>query len=233
MTITLPRITGLAGICSAVAGAIFIGVQINHPPADVAHIATTDLLIRESGKVVMAALAVAGISGMFLRNRSRLGAVGLVGYVLLSVGYLAMFASECLVGYVLPVVARTDPRYAQAVIDAAVGHHPQVDIGHVQQLFMLMGMGYAFGGLLFGIALFRAGILSRWATVLLAYGTVSALALSALPDSFNRPFAVPVGVALIGLGVSLWRNRDPEAATASSDVLLTGSQSRVPDPALV
>ena len=52
--------------------------------------------------------------------------------------------------------------------------------------------------LLFGIALFRAGVLARWACVLLAHGTVSALALSVLPESFNRAFAVPTGIALIG-----------------------------------
>ena len=81
----------------------------------------------------------------------------------------------------------------------------------MQTLFLVAGIGYAFGGLLFGIALFRAGVLARWASVLLAYGTTSALALSVLPESFNRPFAVPTGVALIGLGVSLWRETVPRA----------------------
>ena len=35
-----------------------------------------------------------------------------------------------------------------------------------------MGMAYWLGGLLFGIALFRAGVLARWAAALLAAGTV-------------------------------------------------------------
>ena len=46
---------------------------------------------------------------------------------------------------------------------------------------------------------------------LLAYGTTSALALAALPESFSRPFAVPTGVALIGLGISLWREQRRQA----------------------
>jgi hypothetical protein len=37
-----------------------------------------------------------------------------------------------------------------------------------------------------------------------------------LPDSFNRPMAVPTGIALIGLGVSLWRDQRREAASAAS-----------------
>jgi hypothetical protein len=35
------------------------------------------------------------------------------------------------------------------------------------------------------------------------------------PHSFERPLAVPTGVALIGLGISLWRDqRKPAAITA-------------------
>ena len=224
MNLTSQRLTAAAGLCAAAAGTIFVAVQINHPPADVAHITTTEMLVRESAKAVMAALALAGITGMFVSQRRRLGVVGLVGYVLLAVGYLAMFATECIVGYVLPTLADSNPRYVQAVIDAAMGLQPGVDIGHVQQLLMVMGMGYAFGGLLLGIALFRAGELARWAAALLAVGTTSALALSALPAAFDRPFAVPVGIALIGLGVSLWRH----ASTAPAEV----APVRIAEPAL-
>ena len=77
-------------------------------------------------------------------------------------------------------------------------------------------MGYSIGGLLFGIALFRAGVLSRWASALFAYGTVSALVLAPLPLSFSRPFAVPTGVALIGLGISLWRDQRRQAETVAA-----------------
>jgi hypothetical protein len=66
-------------------------------------------------------------------------------------------------------------------------------------------MGYMFGGLVFGIALFRAAVVTRWASALLAVATVSTLALAVLPESFNRPFAIPTGIALMGLGWSAWR----------------------------
>lgn len=212
MDITLNRITAVAGACAAVAGALYVGVQINHPPADLAHVVTTEMLVRELAKATMAALALAGFAGMLLHNRHRLGALGVVGYVLVSVGYLAMLGNQVIVATVLPVVARTDPAYVQDYLDGAMGNSPAGDIGHVQDLFMVTGAGYAVGGLLFGIALFRAGILARWASALFAAGTVSVLALSALPESFSRPFAVPVGVALIGLGTSLWRSSRTQRA---------------------
>ena len=43
--------------------------------------------------------------------------------------------------------------------------------------------------------------------MLLAVGAVSALALTVMPDAFYRLFAFPNGIAMIGLGVSLWRDQ--------------------------
>jgi hypothetical protein len=216
MNLTANRLTGISGLCAAAAGAIFIGVQVNHPPADVAHLLTTEMVIRESAKVLMTVLALVGFTGMFLRHRDRFGVLGVAGFSLLAFGFLALFAVECIIGYVLPTVAHFNPGYVQDVLDAAVGGHPSGDIGHMQELLLASGIGYPFGGLLFGIALFRAGILSRWASLLLAYGTISVLALAALPESFNRPFAVPTGVALIGLGISLWRDQRPQSETVEA-----------------
>lgn len=205
MTITTNRLTATAGVCAAVGGALFIGVQINHPPADLAHIATTEMSVRETAKIAFAVFAMTGFTGMYLHQHRRVGILGLVGYGLLMMGFLALFAVEVVVGYVLPVLAESNPGYVQRVITEAMGGAASGRIGHLHEVFLLSGMGYAFGGLLFGIALFRAGVLARWASLLLAYASISVLALAALPESFSRPFAIPMGVALIGLGWSLRR----------------------------
>ena len=75
---------------------------------------------------------------------------------------------------------------------ARVGGTPAGDIGGMQTVLNLGGLGYIVGGLIFGIALFRTGILARWAAALLAVGALSTAALAVLPESFNRPIAVPV-----------------------------------------
>ena len=214
MNITSNHLTAAAGLCAAAAGTIFIGVQINHPPADLAHLVTTDVFIREVAKVAMSVLAMAGFTGIFVRHHRSFGLVGLAGYLLLMVGYLAMFAVESIVAVILPKLAESNPRYVQHFLDAAMGGAATTDLGHMKELFMLMGLGYALGGLLFGVALVRTRVVSRWAAALLAYGTVSALALSVLPESFSRPFAVPTGVALIGLGYSMWRQSRTSTAPA-------------------
>jgi hypothetical protein len=228
VNITTNRLTAISGACAAAAGAIFVGVQINHPPADVAHLVTSEMTIRETFKIAFCILALAGFTGMFLRHRRRLGRVGLAGYSLLTAGFVALLAVECIVGYALPTEAHSNPVYVQHVLNGAMGHGATNGIGGMQALFLVAGVGYSLGGLLFGIALFRAGVVARWASALFAYGTVSALALAVLPESFSRPFAVPTGVALIGLGVSMWRRegRQAEAADAPASLLVAQAVTR-------
>jgi hypothetical protein len=217
MTVTTTSLTRAAGISAAVAGAIFIGVQINHPPMVVSSVDTTEWALRNTAKVVMAALALAGISGMYLRQVRQTGLLGLIGYLLFSAGYLVILAIAFLSAYVLPSLADTAPGYVQDLLVAAEGGSPVGDIGLMQGAFAASGVGYMVGGLIFGIALFRAGVLARWAAALLAVATIGTAALAVLPDSFNRPMAVPEGIALIGLGVSLWRNHaDVPAVTATT-----------------
>src|SRR5438034_1334833 len=82
MTITPTTLFRAAGVAASVAGLIFIGVQINHPHLDATSITTTDVIARNLLKMLMAALALAGITGMYLRQVTKIGVLGLLGYVL-------------------------------------------------------------------------------------------------------------------------------------------------------
>ena len=200
MTVSTARLGQAAGMATAVAGAIFVLVQINHPATVGASAVTTDWFLRSTAKTVMSALALAGITGMYLRQRAKVGLVGLAGYLLLSLGYLLMLGTEYVAAFVLPTLAKSSPGYVNDVIVTAFGGKTAGDIGPLMTVFALMGVGYA-------------GILWRWAAVLLAVGNVATMSLAVLPDSFNRPLAVPTGIALVGLGVSLWRDQRQQATT--------------------
>lgn len=216
MTVSTTRLGQAAGIATAVAGLIFILVQINHPAMELASATTTEWVVRSAAKAVMSALVLAGITGMYLRQFRQVGVLGLAGYLLFSVGYFVMFGVEFLAAFVLPTVAHTAPGYVNDVLVSSAGGTPAGDIGLMQAVFVATAIGYVGGGLLFGIALFRAGVLARWAAALLVIGNVSTLALSALPESFNRPLAVPTGIALIGLGASLWRDQRHAASAVTT-----------------
>jgi hypothetical protein len=218
MSITATGLTKAAGAAAALAGAIFITVQIGHPSFDSYTTETTQWVARCSAKTVMAALALTGITGMYLNQYRRAGLLGLVGYVVFAAGYLAMFAEEVIAVFVLPQLVDTQPGFVNDVVVASGGGTPAGDIGGLQTLFNLAGAGYLLGGLLFGIALFRSGVLARWAAALLAVSTFGTAALAVLPEGFDRPLAVPEGIALIGLGVSLWRSTRQVTSPAPAPV---------------
>jgi hypothetical protein len=216
MTITPTSLTRAAGISAAAAGLLFVAVQINHPPMDVASVATTEWVLRNSAKVAMGALALVGITGMYLRQVRQVGVLGLVGYLRFGAGYLLMFSTEVISAYVLPGLVDVAPGYVNDILVAAAGGTPVGDIGAMSTVLALTGVGYMVGGLIFGVALFRARILARWASALLAVSTIATASLAVLPESFNRPMAVPVGLALIGLGVSLWRDQRAQGLESST-----------------
>ncbi len=219
MTVTTTKLTRAAGLSAVVAGLLFIAVQINHPHLDASFVTTTEWLVRQSGKVALSVLSLVGITGMYLRQVKQTGVLGLLGYLLFGVGYLVILSIEVIALCVLPSLADTSPGYVNDVIAVATGGSATGDVGLVQTLNSVAGAGYLAGGLIFGIALFRANILARWASVLLAAGTVATLAIPVLPQVNQRLFAIPTSVALIGLGYSLWREqRTPAAAAQASPV---------------
>ena len=102
---------------------------------------------------------------------------------------------------------------------AVPGGHATGALGLIQPLISLMGIGFVGGSALFGIALYRANILARWAAALLALGAVATLTIPLLPQVNFRLFAIPTGVALVGLGYSLWRDQlTPATASVASTV---------------
>ncbi|MGZ8704377.1 MAG: hypothetical protein ACXWXV_09100 [Aeromicrobium sp.] len=229
MTITTTKLTRAAGLSAVVAGLLFIAVQINHPHLDVAFVTTTEWKIRQTMKMLMAALSLVGITGMYLSQVKKTGVIGLLGYVLFGAGYLFMMSVEVVGGVVLPSIAHSSPGYVTDVLAVATGGEAAGDIGLMQPLIAAMGIGYLGGGLIFGISLFRANVLARWAAALLAAATVATAAIPLLPQINQRLFAIPTGVALIGLGYSLWREQrtlaaQPVPSTVSSQLDPAGAK---------
>ncbi|WP_315095590.1 hypothetical protein [uncultured Cellulomonas sp.] len=222
MSITTTTLTRAAGLAAVAAGLLFITVQINHPPLDADFVTSTEWHVRQSMKVLMAVLALAGITGMYLRQIRQIGVLGLVGYLVAAGGYLIMMCSEVIGLVVLPAIAHSTPGYVNDILAIATGGSAVGDVGSFMTLNLLGAFGYVVGGLLFGIALYRADVLARWASALLAVSTVATLAIPLLPDVNQRLFAIPDGIALAALGYSLWR--DQRTATDLPTLAPTSSQ---------
>lgn len=222
MQITTTKLTRAAGLAAVAAGTLFIAVQVKHPEITLDFVQSTQWTVRQGMKIAMATLALAGIAGMYLRQVRQIGVLGLVGYLLFTLGYLAMLCVETIALVVTPAIAQSSPEYVNGVVAVATNSSSTADLGLFEPLNGIVGLGYIIGGLVFGIALYRTGVLARWAAALLSVAAVATLAPLLLPVANQRLFAVPNGIALIGLGWSLWREQ--RSAAMEPTIPATASQ---------
>src|SRR3954453_9692742 len=111
MNITTRNLTRAAGLAAAAAGAIFIAVQINHPGMDTFLTDTNEWVVRCTAKAVMCVLALAGITGMYLRQVREMRVLGLVGYLTFAVGYLLILCTVVMAAVFLPALTQAEPQF--------------------------------------------------------------------------------------------------------------------------
>ena len=88
----------------------------------------------------------------------------------------------------------------------------KINLGALSTVYDLNGfIGFMIGGVLFGIATFRARILPRWAGALLGVGALLVPFAAALPPVHEAKVTIPGGLALVWLGYSLWAERRQRA----------------------
>lgn len=203
-TASLIRWSGLAAMA---AGLIYAGIQPIHPADAVASVTTDAWAIITPLKTVMSFLFLLGITGLYARQVKKAGWLGLAGFLLLSLTWALELAFIFAEAFIMPPLAAVAPKFVDGFLGTAGGRTSEIDLGAIPVLFALLGVPYVLGGLLFGIATFRAGILSRWAAVLLAVTAVLTPLAALFPHNIQRFAAVPMGLSMAALGYALWTER--------------------------
>lgn len=203
-----------AGLSALAAGLIFAGIQPVHPLDTLESVTTTHWALIQSLKAAMCVFGLFGLTGLYARQAHAAGWLGLVGYLLFSLFYLLTLPFVYSEAFILPLLAREAPAFVTGFLGLFNGQLTGRELGPLPALYALAGFGgYVLGGLLFGVATVRAGVLPRWPAVLLAVAAVSPPLLAGLlPHPLDRALAVPMGVALIWLGYALWSERDELAS---------------------
>ncbi len=202
-----------AGLSTMVAGIFFVVVGMIHPPHLSSFVTTTPFTIAHSLMfIAMSYFGLLGITGLYARQVKEAGWLGLAGYLLFSL-WLALQAPYTFTeAAILPLLATEAPTFVAGFLGMFNGHPVETNLGALQALYDLSGPLYLLGGLLFGIATFRAGILPRRAAGLLAVGAPMSLAAALLPHEHQPKVLMPVGLALAWLGYALWAERREHAA---------------------
>ncbi len=210
MKITNENLIRLAGVSALIAGTCYVLVGIFHPANLAPSVTTARWEIVHLLACAMCFFGVLGLAGLYARQALKAGWLGLIGYILLSLWMVMIAGFSFVEAFILPQVANGLPALGQAWMGMFNGPSGQLDLGVLPTIWTLTAPIYILGGLLFGIATFRAGILPRWAGALLALSTVLAPLGAFLPNASQPKLAVPMGVALAWLGYALWSERQAQ-----------------------
>ncbi|HEX8681384.1 MAG TPA: hypothetical protein VF707_03660 [Ardenticatenaceae bacterium] len=229
MKLTTPNLIRWAGLSAMVAGIIFAGIQLIHPPDVLASVHTSAFLTITSFKTVMCLFGLFGIAGLYARHVEKTGWLGLAGYLLLTIFYAVQMCFAFMEPLVLPLLTTVAPTFVESTLGLSSGAGGPMNLGAFATIYSLLPVLYLLGLLLFGIALFRARILPRWAAGLLAFsGPLAFIMVALLPHQLERLAAVPMGFALAWLGYALWSERrehtpEPLPSTVSPQLRPAGT----------
>jgi hypothetical protein len=214
MQLTGAKLIRWSGLAAVLAGIIFAGIQPIHPLEVVANVTTPAWALITSFKTAMCLLFLLGITGMYARQVNKAGWLGLAGFLLLFLTWALQAAFVFAEAFILPLLATTAPQFVDAVLgNLARGQASDVNLGALPLIYQLgVGVPYMLGGLVFGLATLRAGILPRWAGGLLAVTATLTPLAALLPHNIQRLAAIPMGLALATLGYALWSERRAQAA---------------------
>ena len=215
MKITAPSLIRWAGLSALVAGICFVVLGLLHPPNVLSSVTTTRWAIVHSLALAMSLFGLLGIMGLYARQVKEAGWLGLAGFLLLSLWLVLILPFTFFEVFFLPVLATEAPTYAKGFLGILTGAASEINFGVLPALWQLSSVLLLLGGLVFGIATFRAGILSRWAAGVLAVGCLLSPAAALLPQAIQPLVAVPIGVGLAWLGYALWSERSEPREQAS------------------
>ncbi|MDQ5822861.1 MAG: hypothetical protein M3441_01450 [Chloroflexota bacterium] len=201
-----------AGVSAIVAGIFYVIVGLFHPLETLLTVTTTQWAIVHALAVALSFFGVLGITGIYARQAKEAGWLGLTGYLLLCLWLVLLVPFTFTEVFILPQLATQSPVFVESFLGMFNRHPGEMDLGPIKMIWDLDGVAYMLGGLLFGIATFRAGILSRWAGALLAIGSAASPVAELLPLEYKAFVAVPVGLALAWLGYAVWSERREHAA---------------------
>jgi hypothetical protein len=219
MKITAQNLMRWSGPAVMIAGLSYGLVGVFHPPNVLSSVTTASWMIVHVLAMATSVFGLIGLAGLYARQAEKSGWLGLAGYLLLSLWLALILGFTFVEVFILPPLAAVTPAFVEGWLGMFNGTASENNLGSLPTVWTISGPLYILGGLLFGIATFRARILPRWAGVLLAVGTAMGPLAALLPLELQPKIAVPVGIALLWFGYALWSERREKIAAASATLL--------------
>lgn len=208
----------LAGVSAMLTGLCIIVMGMFHPMNVPEAVATSTWVNVHIVATAMGIFGLFGMAGLYARQSEETGWLGLTGFVLFSL-WFGLIMPFCFVeAFILPSLINESPAFVAGFLGMFSSLPSEVDLGLLPTLWNISGPLFIFGPLLFGIATFRARILSRWGGGLLALGAFMIPVGGMVPVEYQPEVAlIPIGLAMTWLGISLFSERVQQASESVVD----------------
>jgi hypothetical protein len=196
---SLIRASGLATI---VGGVLFALFPLLHPDHSAEAYASAIWVPVHMMPNVGAILVLFGLVGLLVRQLSRAGLLGIVGFVLAFVGTASFVMGAMIEAFIIPYMGLQNPEIVDGPPPPGVG-----------EAFLIIGVLFGLGHVVLGIATYRAGVVPRGVGLLMVIGALALLLLERIGgimlelDTLWVVGPVLLGAALVALGYSLWSDR--------------------------
>jgi hypothetical protein len=153
-------------------------------------------------------LALFAVTGLYLWQRGEVGRLGLVGYVLSTVGFAGAVSTEVVVHFVFA-------HLPTAQVDELLA-------GPTRSAFTVIGVVFSLGALLFGAAMARSGVLPRAAALTYLVGLTLFSWRTLLPEAVVTVDGLVSAAAIVWMSLALWRGTVEHSALLEERVPVRG-----------
>lgn len=206
MSITPTTLTRGTAVAAILAGLAYVAIQFVHPADVIESLSTQAWVNVHVLSFAEAILALIGVTGLYLFQVRKVGILALLGYLMFGLFFILQASFNFAEALIAPLVAKGAPQLAVDFVGLFGRYAAETDLGALAALPLVAAILYVGGAILFGIATIRARLLSRGAAILLTVAAAVTPLAALLPHALERMAAVPMGLALVWLGCSLWSN---------------------------
>lgn len=151
--------------------------------------------------MIMAIFSIIGLLGAYLLQVKETKYLGHIGLILFSTFWLITFAFSFFESFTLPLLSDKNPEFVLGILTLFSNEPSTVDLGVFPLLANISGIIYILGGLSFGFALFKAKVFHPSVGLLLALASLLTILAGILGHPLDRILAIPMGLALIWMGI--------------------------------
>jgi hypothetical protein len=216
--VTTAVLMRLAGFSALLAGLGIFIMGMFHPANEPAYVTTPTWIIVHIFATSLGFFGVVGLTGLYARQVEKAGWLGLIGFLLFSLWMTLVGFFSFIEAAVLPQMASEFPPFVTGFLGMFNSVPSEVDLGVMPMIWNISTPMFLLSSLLFAIATFRAGILPRWAAVLLALGSLMVPVGALVPTEIAaKIIMVPIGLGVAWMGYALLTERREKSAEALLD----------------